>query len=144
MIQGLHGIRVAEFEGTSDLVQLPCSKQVHLEQGFLIQPGCCLLFCCKDTLLIHGHLPVHQVPQFYFVFWQAALQLLGPQPVLVEGVIAPQVQDLATLIVEHHDILVGNTNIWCIDQSSQFCIFCKIPVGVCCPSLQIINEDVKQ
>lgn len=38
MIQGLHGIRVAEFEGTSDLVQLPCSKQVHLEQGFLIQP----------------------------------------------------------------------------------------------------------
>lgn len=35
MIQGLHGVRVVEAEGTSkDLVHLPRSKQVQLEQVF--------------------------------------------------------------------------------------------------------------
>lgn len=37
-----------------------------------------------------------------------------------------------------------STAIWCINKASQFCLTCKIPGGVFCPTLWVINEDVKQ
>jgi len=50
------------------------------------------LLCSKGTLLSYLQL-VRQDPQV--LFCKAVLQLFGPQPVLVHGVVPPQVLDLA-------------------------------------------------
>lgn len=50
------------------------------------------LLCCWSTLLAHGQF-VHQHPQV--LLRKAAFQAVGPQHVLVHGVINPQGQDFA-------------------------------------------------
>ena len=56
----------------------------------------------QGTLLAHGHpvIPQHtQVP-----LCRAALQQVSPKPVLVPGVVPPQVQDPALALVEPHQV----------------------------------------
>ena len=61
-----------------------------------------LALCCKGTLLNPGQLLVHQDPQV--LFCKAAFQMVGPQPVLLSGVIPTQMQDFAFSLVELREI----------------------------------------
>ena len=108
----------------------------------------------KGTLLAHVQLGVHQDP--HVLFCKAAFQPVGPQHVLVDGVVPPQVQDFALPLVEQHEAPVspflqlvqvplnGSTTLWCIGPSSQFGVICKLAEGALCPIIQIINEIVQQ
>jgi len=83
------------------------------------------------------------------------LQQVCPKPVLVHGVVPPQVQDPALALVELQVLLClalqpvqvtlnGSTACWCIHCSSQFCVISKLAEGALCPFIQIIDEEVKQ
>lgn len=70
-------------------------------------------------------------------------------------VIPPQDQGLPFLSVELKEVPVspflhpvelpldGDTALWHISYSSQFCVICKLVEGTLCPVIQIINEYVK-
>lgn len=58
----------------------------------------------EGMLLAHVQPGVYQDPNV--LFCQAALQLCGPQYMLVPGVVPSQMQDFARL-VEHHEVLVS-------------------------------------
>ena len=74
---------------------------------------------------------------------------VGPQHILVHGVVPPQVQDLALAFVELHEVPVspflqlvevtlhGSTTLWCISDSSQF-VISKLAEGILCLIIQII------
>jgi len=82
-----------------------------------------------------------------FLVGRVAFHSVRPHPVVV-----PHVQDFAFTVVELQEVPVrpflqpvnGGTTIWCISHSPQFCNICKLPEDVLCPSMQVINEDVKQ
>ena len=101
----------------------------------------------------HDHLGMHQDPQFFFC--QAAFQLGELQPILVLGVVHPQVQDFAILFVELCETPVslflwtkvppdGSMTLWQTSHSSNFCITCKHVESVLYPIIQTINKDVEQ
>ena len=52
--------------------------------------------------MAHVQLFIHQYPQV--LLGRAALNLFIPQPVLIEGVAPPQVQDPALGVVEPHEV----------------------------------------
>ncbi|RMB97863.1 hypothetical protein DUI87_25341 [Hirundo rustica rustica] len=58
---------------------------------------------CKDALLAHGQPVIHQNSQV--LLSRASPQQINPQPVLVLGVIPPQVQDPTLAFVEPHQAL---------------------------------------
>lgn len=63
------------------------------------------LLCINDTLLTHVQLGAHQGLQV--VFCKTAFQLGGHQQMLVPGVVPPQEQDFAFLLVECHEVPVS-------------------------------------
>jgi len=93
----------------------------------------------QGTLLAHGQPVVHQDTQG--PFHRAALQQVCPKPVLVHGVVPPQVQDPAFALVEPHQVplcptlqpiqvtLNRSTAFWCIYHSSQFGVVSKLAEG---------------
>lgn len=58
------------------------------------------------ALLAHGQLGVPQDPKT--LLCRAAFQLVGPQVVLVPGVIPTQVQDFKLCLVEFNEILLSS------------------------------------
>lgn len=78
------------------------------------------------------------------------------QLVVVQTIIPPQVQDVAFLWVEVHEVLLSPvlqpaeflpnscTPIWCIECSSPFCTLHKLAEGEFHPIVQVTDEDVKQ
>lgn len=78
------------------------------------------------------------------------------QPVMVQRIIPPQVQDVAFLWVAVHEVLLcpvvqpaeflwnSCTPIWCIEHSSPFCTLHKLAEGELHPIAQVTDEDVKQ
>jgi len=68
-------------------------------------------------------------------------QQVCPKPVLMHGVVLPQVQDPAFAFVEPHQVplcrtlqlvqvmLSGSTAFWCIHHSSQFGVISKLAEG---------------
>jgi len=86
----------------------------------------------------------------------AALQQVRPEPVLVHGVVPPQVQDPALMLVELHEVplhptlqyvqvsLNGSTTFWCICHSSQLGVISKSAEGTLSPFMQVIGEEVEQ
>ncbi|KAK4811113.1 LOW QUALITY PROTEIN: hypothetical protein QYF61_016399 [Mycteria americana] len=110
------------------------------------------ILCHKGTLLAHIQLSIHQDTQVFFC--KAAFQLVGPQPVLVHGIIPPQVQDLALPLVELHEVppisplvevpLNVSTTIWYISNYSHFSMICRLAEGSLCPIIQVMNEVIKQ
>lgn len=92
----------------------------------------------KGTLLAHGQLGIHQDPQG--VFWLAAFQPLGLQPVLVPGVIFPPGTRLHIFPCWIHDVPVspfiqsvevlldGSPALWSINSCLlQACWLCPLP-----------------
>lgn len=83
---------------------------------------CCL--CCKNTLLARVQFGIHQDP-----FCLAAFQ-----HTVEHQLVYPQGQDLALLLAQPHQVLIGpflwavkiplagNRIIWCISHSFQFCV----------------------
>lgn len=71
-----------------------------------------LLFC-KGTLLAYVQL-VYDNP--HALFWGAVFQLVRPQPILLQGDLPSQVQDLVFIFVELHEVL-----------SDLFCQLVKVP-----------------
>lgn len=59
-------------------------------------------FCCKDALLAHVQLFVHQDCQVFF--GRAAFQLVRPQATPINGIIPPHMQDFALPFVELHEV----------------------------------------
>ena len=60
---------------------------------------------CKDTLLAHVHLAIHQYLQV--LFGRAALNPFLSQLVLLVGVASTQLQDLALGFVKTHEVHLG-------------------------------------
>jgi len=72
------------------------------------------------------------------------------------GVIPLQVQGFVLLFTEFHEVLVSpfvlavevaqdsNITLCCISHSSLFCVIRKLAEGTLYPTVQIINESVKQ
>ena len=97
------------------------------------------LFDSQGTLLAHGQLVIHQNSQV--PLGKAALQQVSLKPVLMHGVVPPQVQDPALARVEPHQVplcptlqsvqvtLNGNTAFWCIYHTSQFGVISKVAKG---------------
>ncbi|KAK4831516.1 hypothetical protein QYF61_018100 [Mycteria americana] len=110
-------------------------------------------FCHKGTLLAHGQLAGNQDPQV--LFCKAALKLVDPQPVLLPGIIPPQVQGFGLPFAELHKVPVspflqpvqvpldGSMPICCTSCSSWFCIICKLAEWALCPNTETIIEDAK-
>ncbi|PKU46836.1 hypothetical protein llap_2809 [Limosa lapponica baueri] len=108
----------------------------------------------KGTLLAHGHSVVHQDSQVFF--HRAALQQVSPQPLLVHGVIAPQVQHPTLFPVESHKVPLcptlqpvqvsvhGGTAFWCVSHPSRFCIISKLAEGTLYPFIQATDEYIEQ
>lgn len=111
------------------------------------------LLCPEHALLSHGQLVTHQGPKV--LFCKAALQLVGLQHGPLPGVIPLQLQDFLLPFVELYDIhlrpilqtfevpLDGSTTLWYISHSSLFCITSELAEDAICPSVQVINEEVK-
>jgi len=57
------------------------------------------------ALLAHAQLGVSQDPKIFLC--RTALQLVGPQPVLVPRVVLTQVQDFAFSVAEFREILLS-------------------------------------
>jgi len=86
----------------------------------------------------------------------AASQQVSPTPVLVHGVIPPQVQDPALALVELHEVplcpalqpvqvlLNGSTAFWFISHFSMFGAISKLAEGTLCPFIQVADEEVEQ
>jgi len=93
----------------------------------------------EGTLLAHGQPVIHQHSQVPLC--RAAVQQVRPKPVLVHGVVPPQVQDPALALVELHQVplrltlqpvqvtLNGSTAFRCIYHSSQLCVISKLAEG---------------
>ena len=93
----------------------------------------------QGTLLAHGQPIVHQDTQV--PLRRPALQQVVPKPLLMHGVVPPQVQDLALALVEPHQVplcpdlqpiqvtLNGSTAFWCIYHTSRFCVVSKLAEG---------------
>ncbi|PKU35685.1 hypothetical protein llap_14008 [Limosa lapponica baueri] len=108
----------------------------------------------KDTLLAHGRPVVHQDSQVFLL--RGVLQQVSPQPVLVQGVISPQVQHLTLALVEFHQVplyptlqpvqvsLYGGTAFWCVSHPSQFCVISKLAGGTFHPFIAAIDEYVEE
>jgi len=105
-------------------------------------------------LLAPVQLGVHQDP--LALFRQAAFQWDGSQHLLVHVIVHPWVQDFALLLVDLHEVPVDPflqpvevsldsiMTLWRISSFSSFCVVCKLAEGTRFPTIQIINEDVKQ
>lgn len=63
------------------------------------------LLCCRDTVLAHSQMGVHQ--DYQGVLSQAAVQLGSPQCILVPGVAPPSVQDFALPLVKLQEVSVS-------------------------------------
>ncbi|GAB0193852.1 mitochondrial enolase superfamily member 1 [Grus japonensis] len=119
----------------------------------LIQPRIPLdcRLCHRDTLLAHVQLAIHQDPQI--LCSKVAFQLVSHHHVLMPGVVPPQVQDFAFVLVELHEVPVGSflqplevaldgsMILWFINDTCQCCVISKIAEGALCPIVQIIRED---
>jgi len=75
---------------------------MHLAQGTIGH------LCCKGTLFTLDQLATHQDPTRTprCLSYRAPFQPASPQPILMPGVIPPQVQDLTLPLAELHKILV--------------------------------------
>lgn len=76
--------------------------------------------------------------------------MISPYSVLLDGVVLPQVHDLAVPLVEHHDVPVspflqltddGSMTFWGISHSFQLGVTCKLAKGTLCSIIKFINED---
>jgi len=96
-------------------------------------------------LCLPGH--PHPAPQSCFPAGQPPARAWGyPSP-------APE---LCTPSAEFHEIprspilqlvqvtLDGSSPTWCFSHPSQFCTVLKLAKGALCPSIQVIQENVKQ
>lgn len=82
---------------------------------------------------------------------RAPFQQISSQPVLVHGVIHPQVQDPALAFVECQEfplcpflqpveiLLSGTAALWCISHSSQFCIISTLAEKAVYPFIQVTD-----
>ncbi|PKU42626.1 glycoprotein xg [Limosa lapponica baueri] len=87
---------------------------------------------------------------------QSCLQQVNPQPVLVQGVIPPQVQHPTLAFVEVPQVplcpalqpvqvsLDGVTAFWCVSHPFQFCVINKLAEGTFHPFIQIIDEYIEE
>lgn len=108
----------------------------------------------KNMLLVHAQFGVQQHPQVFF--HQAIFPLSGFQHVLMPAFFPHQVQDMAFLIIELHEVPVvpflqptevpldGYRTLWHTSHSFQFGVDGKLDKGTLCPIIPAINEDVKQ
>lgn len=107
--------------------------------------------CSEGTLLTYVQL-LHQDTQV--LLCNSAFQLFDPQPVLVHGVIPPQRQDLAFLLLKFRRFLSthfsslfkvplnSSTLICCSSHSSQFYVIYQYVKGELIPIIHIIKEEV--
>ncbi|PKU44305.1 hypothetical protein llap_5392 [Limosa lapponica baueri] len=108
----------------------------------------------KGTVLAHGHPVIHQDSQVFLL--RAAPQQVSSQPVLVKGVIPPQVQHPTLAFIEVHQVplcptlqpvqvsLDGGTAFWCVSHPSQFCVISKLAEGTFRPFIQDIDENIEE
>ena len=106
----------------------------------------------NNALPAHGQLLVHQDQG---LLCRTAFWSLGPQPVLVQGLIPryPQMQDLAFPCVELDEIPLcpacQGPSPWQHNPLTHqpflrgFFIIYKLAMGALCPTIQVINEDVE-
>jgi len=103
------------------------------------------LLCCKDSLLSHVQLCVHQKPKF---FCTAAFQLVCPSLYWRNALFLPfaEFQEilLGPFLQPVKVLLNGGPPIWCISHSSPYCVIWKCVQVALCPIIQVINEDVQQ
>lgn len=80
------------------------------------------------------------------------LEPFGTWPVLLLGIIPPQVQEIFlifTVVLSAHfsimwrSLMCGNATIQCSSYSSPFCIACWLAELMLCSIIQGINADVK-
>jgi len=90
------------------------------------------------------------------LFHRTTVQQVSLEPVLVRGIVPPQVQDPTLSLVELHQVplcptlqrvqvsLDGSTVFQCIHHSSQFCVISKLAEGTLCPFIQLIDYKKKE
>ncbi|KAK4816932.1 hypothetical protein QYF61_025428 [Mycteria americana] len=112
------------------------------------------LLGCKRTLPAHVQLFIHQYPQVRL--GRAALNPFIPQPVLILGVAPTQVQNLALILVECHEVhrgpllelvqvpLDGMPSLRLVNRTSQLGVICKLAEGALNPTVCGADEDIKQ
>lgn len=107
------------------------------------------------ALLAHGQLAVRLRSKVFL--HRPALQMVGPECVLVPGVTPPWLQDLALPLVELHDVPVslflqpikvpldGSMTFWYVSHFSQFCIILLVlhTYFALCPFIHVIS-DIKR
>ncbi|KAK4830406.1 hypothetical protein QYF61_010937 [Mycteria americana] len=106
------------------------------------------------TLLAHIQVAVNKHPQV--LFCRAAFQPLFPKPVVLHGVAAAQVQDLALGLVKPYTIDLGPSiqpvqvplqslpTFQQINTPTQLGVICKLAESALDPFIQIIDKDIKQ
>ncbi|KAJ7405119.1 hypothetical protein WISP_141794 [Willisornis vidua] len=121
-----------------DMLQTLNEKPTHKEYG---SNG--ILFTEIQTVpqILHGH---------------ADLNLFIPQPVVITWVAVTQVQDLALGLVEFPEVytdpllylvqapLDGIPSIWCVNYTIQLGTLRKFAEGALNPTVNVIDEDIKQ
>ncbi|KAK4818982.1 LOW QUALITY PROTEIN: hypothetical protein QYF61_022649 [Mycteria americana] len=143
------------------IITSPLAKRSHLAQRFLIgeKLWSFIIFVALFAGLspgIAGSRSTWRPPGPQVLSCQAAFQLSSPQNILVHGVVPPQVQDLALLLVEVHEVPVspflqpvevpldGSMTLWCISHSSQFGVIRQLAEGTLCPIIHVTTEDAEQ
>ena len=101
---------------------------------------------CKGTLLARVQLPIHQNPQV--LFSRAVLHPYISWLVLILRVAVIELQDLALGFVESHEVLQDPLLLalflGSINCTTQLSIICKLAEGTLNPTVDVIDEDVKE
>lgn len=113
----------------------------------------CSFLLHKIMLLTQGQTGIHQNSQV--LFCKAVFHPEIPQPLLRHGIFTSQGQNFALPFAELCGIPIGPflqsvevpldacTTLRCISCFLNFCVTCRLAEGTLCPSLEVINEDVK-
>ena len=127
-----------------------------LARLLLLQPRICLALRagCKDTLLAHFQLPVHQYPQV--LFGRAALSPFIPQLALIKRVALTQVQGFSLGFIEPYEFLLGPLlklvlisldgipSPGCVDCTPQLSVIFKLVEDMVDATVHLIDEDTKK
>ena len=106
---------------------------------------------CEGTLLAQVQLANHQCPQVFFV--GAVLYPLISQLVLMVRVAMTQVQGIALVFVEPHEVLLGPLlkhvqvslndipTLRCVNHTTQLGVICKYAEGALNLTVDVIDEE---
>jgi len=114
--------------------------QMDLPTLFLMHPRIPLAFFATRA---HGQLVISLDTQV--TLCRAAVQQVILEPVMVHGVVPPQMQDPALALVELHQVHEnGSTAFQCIRHSFHLCVISKLAKGTLYLFFQVIDEEVEQ